>query len=392
MCRFGVLWACLVCGLVMPWSAAVGQQEQVLQYRVTEDSPKAFGQYIADGTRLSTTTPEGIRLPTFKDPLPMFCKWVSPMAKGGFRWVAIARSLAKGPYDLLYMDTNGDGNLDDEAPLKGSTERVDTVWYARFKPVRMVLDGPDGPAIYHISVHTCTAMDNTWCFFRPACWYEGEISIDGSILQCRLLDGNSNGAFNDELDWAVVDDRKGNFSRLRGRGFVDVNGTLYALDVAQDGARVRFKKAEDVRCGRLRVPQQLVSLTILGDQGEFRLVPRERAYVLPVGTYYIRNWSMKRLDAAGRVWTAEARVERTSRNHIELLDGKEVLPSNIGEPFVCKVQARTRADVLVIQQQLIGHMGEAITLLVNGKRPAPPSLDIRDSTGGYEKDLSFSYG
>jgi hypothetical protein len=62
--------------------------------------------------------PMDIDLSIFKVGRLFFGKWAAPIAKAGFVWLALDWSTAKGGWNRLYVDSNGDGSLKDEAAIK----------------------------------------------------------------------------------------------------------------------------------------------------------------------------------------------------------------------------------------------------------------------------------
>jgi hypothetical protein len=372
------------------------QDEQWLQYRSSQDAISVVGGLGRHVVPLSVALPGDLSVPKFKATRPLCGKWATPMTKAGFLWFVLDRSTARGAYDRLYMDSNGNGRLDDETAVKAY--RSDSS-QAQFGPVKVVLQGEDGPVSFHLEFLVYNSDSSATCYLSAAGWYEGDISIDGVKTHCTLLDYNANGTFNDasaDLDAAdriVVGDRETSGSAASVGRYVDVNGTLYELDVAKDGAFVKLKKAQDVQFGQVRVPAGITRLTVNGTNGMFRLKPQDQIARLPLGKYAVAEWSVDRKDDKGRAWTARGDAAGSGQKTIfDAVQGKDAA-LDIGEPFISQLVVRSSADSYTLQQQLMGRLGERITLLQgNNDRPGPPKVHIRDKEGAYDRTLNFAYG
>jgi hypothetical protein len=318
------------------------------------------------------------------------------MTKAGYLWFALDRSKAKGPYDRLYIDSNANGLLDDETAIKPYRTESDQ---ARFGPVKVILQSEDGPVSFHLDFTVYTSGSDTYCYVSAAGWYEGEVSIEGVKTHCTVLDYAANGTFNDtsldpyKADRVLIGDKEGAGEPSCVGRFIDVNGTLHELEVARDGAFVKFKKAQDVRFGQVRVPAGISRLTVTGTNGQFRLTPQDQVVRVPVGRYCMTEWTMDRKDDKGRLWTAQGYSRGViDRSTFDVAEGKEVA-LDIGEPFLCRLAVRSTRTNHSFQQQLEGRLGEQINLMLDkNNRPAPPKLNIRGKDGAYDRTLNFAYG
>jgi hypothetical protein len=345
---------------------------------------------------VSTSRPQGVTLPQLKDRQALFGKWSTPMAKAGFLWLALDRDTSKGPYDRLYIDSNENGRLDDETAIKAFRAEPS---YARFGPVKVVLQGEDGPVSFHLELTIYTSGGSAYCYVSAAGWYEGDVSIDGVKTRLMLLDHNANGVFNDrsvdpgKADRILIGDRETAGEPMTVGRFVDVNGILYELEVAKDGAYVKLKKAQDVQGAPVRVPAGISRVTVSGTNGSFRLKPQDQGARLPVGRYALVEWAIDRKDDKGRPWTAQARFsDFVERAAFDVVEGSGVA-LDIGEPLVSRLTVRSSAETHSFQQELLGRLGESITLSQGGnERPGPPRVRIRDKDGAYDRTLSFAYG
>ena len=124
-----------VCLLIIT-SASVGQEEQRLQYQSSRNAQSILQGLSNQRLKLISEKPEGVTLPDFKKEKPLFYKWQSPMTKNGYLLIAADCNQIDGAHDLLYIDSNGDGNLKDEKAIDAyRAERQ----HSYFGPVKVTL-------------------------------------------------------------------------------------------------------------------------------------------------------------------------------------------------------------------------------------------------------------
>ena len=126
----------------------VSAQQQWLQYHCSREAGQILGDVGSQMIKPSVEQPAGVKLPQFKDKSPFFAEWSTPMVKSGRLWIALDRTHEQGPYDLLYIDSNGNGALDDETAT--SAYRMDQR-NAYFGPVKVIFEIEDGPVTYHLN-------------------------------------------------------------------------------------------------------------------------------------------------------------------------------------------------------------------------------------------------
>ena len=112
--------------------------------------------------------------------------------------------------------------------------------------------------------------------------------------------------------------------------------------------------------------------------------------VLPQGGYNLYQWSIRRADEEGILWTCEGFV-RDDRSVIQVVAGGETeLP--IGEPVASVLTAVRRGRVLSFRHGLQGRLGETVSIDRDGERAPAPTLRIRNADGSYEEIFTFEYG
>ena len=100
----------ILAGMVLA-GTAFAQSEQWLEYHTSAEG-RAYHQM-----ELTTNPPPGVALPKLNAP-PYFARWQTPMDPAGGRWLCLDRTRKSGPYDRLFIDSNGNGRLDDKTPVQ----------------------------------------------------------------------------------------------------------------------------------------------------------------------------------------------------------------------------------------------------------------------------------
>ena len=369
-----------------------GQQQQWLGYRSMREAQQVIGDMSRQRIEVSTDKPEGLELPEFAAEEVFFGKWSSPMANNGHLWIALDKSNKDGMYNRLFIDSDGDGNLSDEQPLKAyRTEHR----YTYFGPVKVVFDGEDGPVSYHLNLQFYNREDRKRLYVNSGCWYEGRIEIGDEKKYCVLIDYNANGIFNDkslnsgEGDRIRIGKKDSRDSRFVGN-FIEVEGVLYELDVARDGAYVVLSKAEDVTFGQIQMPETITEFAAGGENGLFKVNLKKGAGELPVGKYRIDHWQIERKDKSKNTWKLTGRYFGDKGN-FDVSDSS-VAKLDIGEPVLSSMRVQKKGKRYSFNQELKGKLGERIDLRRNGNRPRAPKVHIKSVTGKYDRTYSLEYG
>ena len=395
MAKKTILW--LLASFVLCFSSQTlhAQNEQWLQYH----SARALNLVgISSPQKLlevSDKMPEGVNLPKFTGDSQLFAKWITPMVEKGFLWIALDKSNSLGMYDILYIDSNGDGQLADEEPIR-QYRMEQTSSY--FGPVKVIFKLADGPTSYHLNFRYYGYDDTKRLYVTTGGWYQGEITVDGQKKQCVLLDYNVNGTFNDKAVNPVNCDRvricNSNTTSSLDTSFVGkyiaVENKYYEPEIARDGAFIKLAEAKDIKYGKIRLPENITEIQAGGLNGQFRVTPENGTGTLPEGKYLVNSWIINKDDEKGSKWELDGN-QSGSGISFEVKESEETA-LDIGEPAVSTVSAVYREGSYSFSQRLQGKNGEAITLTRNGSQPQAPQLNIKNKDGTYDRTYSFSYG
>jgi hypothetical protein len=377
-------WVAL--GWVVFATTAFAQREQWLQYRTSRE---------ARATRwleLTTNAPPDLVLPKL-NAQPYFARWTTPMDPHGGRWICLDCTRKTGPYNRLFIDTNGNGNLNAEPPL--DAYQIDQ-YSAFFPPARVVFQSEDGPITYHLILRFYKYQENpAQLLASSGCWYEGLVDLGGKKRRIELIDGNVNGTFNDQSPNPYDSDRvkvEGDKTEARFLGrMLEVDGELYRIEVARDGAFVKIQKAENIAFGQVHVPDTISEFAAFGENGYFVRKPVNGTFELPVGNYQIHRWTVDRKDDQGAAWTLSGYGFNDSAD-FEVTTAKPV-SLDLGEPVRAVLTAQeTTNNWMTFSLRLQGRLGESIEMLRDRDRPRGPRLTLVNVDGSYRYTNSFEFG
>ncbi len=380
-------------GLLILVSQVSAQDEQWLQYHSSREAGRIFGEVRSQTMELSTQQPAGVKLPQFKGQNQLFAKWPTPMVKSGYLWIVLDRTHKQGPYDSLYIDSNGNGSLDDEtaAVAYRMDQRI-----AYFGPVRVIFQVEDGPVTYHLNFRSYQygTADNR-LYISSGGWYEGDITVGGKKKHCVLFDYNVSGTFDDKSTNAGECDRirigkQGGQDTLFTGNYIEVDKTLFWPEIARDGACLKLTKAENVSFGSVRLPETITQFSANGENGLFVLKPEKGVASLPVGKYRVYDWAVEQKDEKGTNWKLKGSNLR-EKGLFDITEGKQAVLS-IGEPIVATLDASGREGTNSFRHSMKGRAGERIELTRNGAQPRAPKVHIKNADGTYDRTYSFQYG
>jgi hypothetical protein len=365
---------------------ALAQTEQWLEYHSGGEG-RAYHRL-----ELTTNPPAGVALPKL-NAHAYFARWETPMDPAGGRWLCLDRARKSGPCDRLFIDSTGNGRLDDKAPVMA---RLDS-YFAYFPATPIVFKGEDGPITYHLVFRFYQYENNpAQLLASSAGWYEGMVNFDGVKKRIQLIDGNVNGTFNDiaenpyESDRVQVDDDKVG-ERFLAR-MLEVDGKLFRIEAARDGAYVKVKRAENVVLGPVRVPENISEFTAYGENGHFVRQPTNGQFTLPVGKYRMVHWKIDRKDEKGAAWTLSGYNFPETANFEVAADKAAEL--KIGEPVTAKLEAEypSNSRDITFNLHFAGLQQESIEMLCGGERPRGPKLMLADANGSLHSTNTFEFG
>ncbi len=374
----------LVSGLGMALTAQA-QKEQWLQYNTSREG-RGYTWVQA-----STKAPTNVALPKLTG-TAYFGRWKTPLDPTGGRWVCVDQSKKNGPYDRFYVDSNGNGKLDDETPV--TPFRSDT-YSANFQPAKLTFKGEDGPITYHVAGRFYKYDGSSVnLMLASAGWYGGTVDIGGKKTRIEVIDGNVNGTFNDlgaasdECDRVMVGQTRAE-ERFLGK-LIEVEGKFYRIEVAQDGAFVKLQAAENVSLGKIKVPENLSSFTALGENGHFTRKPVKGEFTMPTGNYRILDWEIKRKDDRNTEWVMSGYGFGEKATFTVVAD--QPVPVAVGEPVRVTVDFTDRTNQLAFSLKFVGLQQEQVRFTKGGTDPKGPRMTLASADGSYRSTNTFEFG
>lgn len=373
--------------LLVLTASAGAQDEQWLQYHSEREAQRIIGSMGTVIKEVTSNKPADVNLPQFKTSQQFFAEWPTPMAKSGRLWTALDRSSEQGKWDRLYIDSNGDGRLDDEDAV--AAYQTDQ-YFTFFGPVKIVFEGEDGPVTYHLNFRFYDYNEqNRRLYIYSGGWYEGEVEVGGKKKYCMLIDYNVNGTFNDKSLQAGNSDRigigdKGDQNTRFVGNYIEVDDVLYRTEIARDGAFIKLAGAEDVKYGNIRVPETITELTAGGENGQFTHELKNGVARLPVGKYRIEHWEIDRKDDKSKSWTMRG-YGFSDRGDFEIKEETETA-LEIGEPVTAGLQAQLNGENYEFSKSLRGSLGEYVTLTSSGQDVGNLwKMKAKNKDGTFEK-------
>ena len=363
--------------------AALGQTEQWLEYHTGTET---MGYRWLE---LSTNPPPSVPLPALQ-PGAWYGRWTNAVDASGGRWFCLDRSRRSGPCDRMVFDLNGNGRLDDDAPVSAARREDYMTW---FEPIKLVFKGEDGPVSYHLAARFYQFdQEPARLLAGSGGWYEGTVMLAGKKQRVQLIDNTVNGVFNDVGESPVDSDRifigaEEGYTRYLGR-YLEVDGQLLRLEVARDGAFLKVKPADGVAFGTVRVPELVTSFTAVGENGHFIRKPERGDFKLPGRQLPRDRLGMHAQGRQGTTWTLSGNDYSPASGFSVTADQAVVV--DVGEPVTAALQLTETRSELAFSLRLLGPLGETVQIMRGNEQPRAPQLQVAGA--GFKATRNFEYG
>ncbi len=351
-------------------------------------------------------------------------------------------------YNILYFDSNGNGDLTDDKPYKGPlpTRKGGTMFFQRFTRVNADLVFGGKRFTYTFSVYANAYnvhadgggikwedMEKRMRFYMiTRCALGGEFSIGKKKFKVMLADMNADGVFGNKLDKSSKDKRTGprrladkiflttgkNFTFYDGidaGGILSIGNKLLVPETLQWEKLLVFRPFRG-KTGKIRIPMDVERLTLRGkkparDVTVFR--PGKEAD-LPSGSYTLGSYSATKTDDGDNPWVLTAETRDRNTGAIRVNPG-ETASLAFGPPYFAQVTVDARKIgkdpnklyIAYLSFALIGKAGERVVdlrcLSYNQSgiprsrsrkyRPREPVVIIKNAeTGKTVYERAFHYG
>jgi len=346
---------------------------------------------------MSAYRPQGLKTPVLQTHGALFGKWLSSAVRGGYRWIMIDRMHSHGQHDRLYIDTDGDGHLNDEQALIAHRCSQPAVkgYVTSFSPKQVLLNKDGESRVYHLMF--CFYASGELCA-GSAGWYEGDVMVGATERPCLLVDRNADGIFttqsldlteSDMLGFGQEDDR---IVRSVGR-YVELENGLYETEIISGNGwmDLRLVPTQNLARNRVSLPKAITGIAVVGKNGSFTRQAANGMIELPVGMYRVNTWLIERKDEKGDCWTLQGHSFSETVD-FRVYTGRPTSVS-LGEPIYSTLE-----NVIVGQREhrfkgpsLKGRWGEVIDVFKN-EESMSLQLRIKGPESQYDRTFTFEYG
>jgi len=320
----------------------------------------------------------------------------------------VVMAAAVGSATNLYVDTDLDGSLADEKPIKAKAAGG----YQNYGPIVLTVGtGSDKRKVPLLVRRRQGMADYFLCF--PGGYREGAVKLGGRKYLMGIVDINMDGRIkSSELSMRTLQSRQcdGFALDLDGNGqlsssmasyeilpylprIIKVNSAWYAVTVKEDGSAVTFQKA-DPEFGTIDAGSPDAELMLFSDTGYHRLSGSGGRWNVPEGTYLPIRITLAKQDRAGVKWSITGRPSG-ARQLIKLEEGKTA-ELKLGGQLVTKTDARKTGSgqTYSIGLSLEGPGGVSFGpgVMKGSKRQPAPKFEIVNRKGKVLKSDKFSYG
>lgn len=142
--------------------------------------------------------------------------------------------------------------------------------------------------------------------------------------------------------------------------------------------------------GTVNTPDGVTMVVINNNGKQITLQALETSAQLPVGRYWIDNWTTDRTDEDGGIWKLTGN-SFGKKGVFYIIEGQEVKLS-VGEPIVPSLTVSKANSTYRLSHRLTGQLSETVEITKNGSRPDAPKLQITNAENSYQETLAFEYG
>jgi hypothetical protein len=333
------------CLLFVCLAAAVSGEEIKLEYVQGAEKGEAHLPTGSRGVLLSLEKPAGLgTVPAARSKQPVYG---SVDLADGQRFIMLDKAKPEDElFTLVYFDANKNGDLTDDPSQSGaavmSERRGRRSGYVRFPAEKTtILAGENalpfhyrisvtGLTINEIDVNALTAADlseNISCSFDVACYYAGELTLDGHTYIVALADRNANGRFGDRnrgrstesgnsLAWSnsfgdalyiTESSEATEYDAMVLGDYIVLRDRIFGVTVDEAGQRLVLDPVTaDLSALELGDDSRLVMLQRRADGATVSLFSPGRKVMVPQGAYRLIRYQLQKRDAEGDLWQLTA--------------------------------------------------------------------------------------
>ncbi len=318
----------------------------------------------------------------------------------------------------MCIDADGDGILSNERChsahlVKSRDEKV--TYRNKFGPLSLATGDrqQQTTARFNILSYRRDRPGPLWVY--PAGYRYGRLRLGGKTYAIAVIDGDYDGRYKTTVSLPVERLRQpqcdvfaidlngdGRFQQDDTRDeiaplsrMVLIEGTYYAVDIADNGARLELRPVQPA-LGQLVIDPSnaLLRLRLWSDTASQCLAPDAREWRLPAGEYQTTSAALYLRDPNGNEWTFSMAREFGALGSFEIRTD-QTTRLRAGPPFVVKADVRAGSPgVVSISPVIIGCAGEQYQadFRCNGRHPPERAFKIVDEKGNVLVADKFQYG
>jgi hypothetical protein len=288
----------------------------------------------------------------------------------------------------LYVDSNLDGDLADEKPLKGKTGETGR---PQFGLCRVKTDAGE-------MKFWAVATSKNQLVLCPTGFMSGQVQLDGQPHAVALMDSNFDARYNVPILLPIGLPMKETWDTIaldaNGDGqfqsydevwpitkMTKVKDAFFEVEIRADGSKIALKAATPPMGGLdVEFPDAEVELwsdaccqAVGGSGGKWQL---------PAGRYRANTWAVHCRDAEGNRWTLKSGSTGGKLNDFTIPIGGTASFS-LGPPLALLTSSRREGATVTLQLLLVGQSEEAYVPVVekDDKPMTPPKMKILDESG-----------
>jgi len=324
------------------------------------------------------------------------------------------------PYDLLYPDRDGDGDLAEEKPVAAQASRRSRGFYHRFSFTLNLRQGetdlevPFNLSAYYSSRRGTEVKDPARIaalmrvYLYTSSALAGSFEMDGEEYRLLIGDNDGDGLYGGQPPLAdgfpkprtradlVYIGGKENFTYQDGMRRGDhlvLAGRIYRVDWSRLPRELVLAPWQGEAC-TVELPLEMTKLTLADRQGALVMLPRPGRHTrLPRGDYRVVSYLATRRDDGGNLWVLGASGQATGKLFALRSPGTAIA---LGEPFLPRAQIKARGKPsqeevdVYLRLHLTGVAGEEVNRLLCTSRPMQSSsLPLSKKRKTYPKEASY---
>lgn len=241
----------------------------------------------------------------------------------------------QGEYDLLYVDSDRDGDIREEKAVSiGEEAEFEVSLLAGGKPVVYrfkinVFPGEEAelgiPSNEETGGGETQAPSLAGVLITSRGAWMGKFNLNGEAIDVALMDGNVNGIYNEPGDGFMSKLPRGfslDYSAIHScPALFEAGGRIYDVTLAPDGTSISFEPAKGPFGTIETEVEDLTLLLATGNGGRLTAKASNRRILVPAGRVNVFIYVAKKIDKDGSEWIAVGRIMGDPSGELNIEEG-----------------------------------------------------------------------